>query len=97
MVKAAELGSRGTPSASIEEVIALLKGADYLVDRQLATVLFLALRLAIRLAGAASEGDRVRIEENIFSRRYLIERPLRQSLEPAAVGARNKSSICYPR
>jgi MoxR-like ATPase len=121
--------------------VALLRGADYIADRSLATVLFLALRLgrplflegeagvgkteiakvlastlgrplirlqcyegldvaaavyewnypqqmmAIRLAEAAGEQDRSRIESDIFSRRHLIERPLLKALEPSPGGA----------
>ena len=127
--------------ASIDATLDLLGGANYVADRALATVLFLALRLrrplflegeagvgkteiakvlaktlgrslirlqcyegldvaaavyewnypaqmmAIRLAEAAGEHDRERIEANIFSQRYLIERPLLQALKPAAGGA----------
>ncbi|GAC1551018.1 MAG: MoxR family ATPase [Beijerinckiaceae bacterium] len=133
-----------TPAAmpgSIDETLALLSRADYVADRSLATVLFLALRLgrplflegeagvgkteiakvlaaslgrplirlqcyegldvaaavyewnyaaqmmAIRLAEASGETDRERLEHDIFSRRYLIERPLLQALEPSASGA----------
>ncbi len=133
-------GRRPLPG-SIEDVIALLRGADYLADRALATVLFLALRLkrplflegeagvgkteiakvlastldrplirlqcyegldlsaavyewnypqqmmAIRLAEAAGEHDRERIEHDIFSRRNLIERPLLKALQPSPYGA----------
>ena len=120
---------------SIEATLELLRSADYVADRALATVLFLALRLkrplflegeagvgkteiakvlagtlgrplirlqcyegldvasavyewnyaqqmmAIRLAEAGGEHDRERIENDIFSRRYLIERPLLRALE----------------
>ena len=38
--------------------------------------------MAIRLAEAAGEHDRTRIEHDIFSERYLIKRPLLQALEP---------------
>jgi MoxR-like ATPase len=126
---------------SIDETLDLLAGADYVADRSLATVLFLALRLgrplflegeagvgkteiakvlakslgrqlirlqcyegldvaaavyewnyaaqmmAIRLAEASGETDRERLEHDIFSHRYLIERPLLQALEPSASGA----------
>jgi MoxR-like ATPase len=41
---------------------------------------------AIRLAEAAGETDRDRLETDIFSRRYLIERPLIKALEPSATG-----------
>jgi MoxR-like ATPase len=126
--------------ASIDATLALLASADYIADRSLATVLFLALKMgrplflegeagtgkteiakvlaatlkrdlirlqcyegldlasavyewnypqqmmAIRLAEAAGETDRDRLESDIFSRRYLIERPLLKALEPSAEG-----------
>ena len=126
--------------ASIDETLALLRRADYVAERSLATVVFLSLRLgrplflegeagvgkteiakvlaatlgrklirlqcyegldvaaavyewnypaqmmAIRLAEAAGEHDKERIEHDIFSERYLIKRPLLQALEPAAGG-----------
>ncbi len=121
---------------SIEATIDLLAKADYIADRSLATVLYLALRMgrplfvegeagvgkteiakvlattlgrrlirlqcyegldissavyewnygaqmiAIRLAEAEGEGDRARIEHDVFSERFLIKRPLLQALEP---------------
>src|SRR6201995_1030365 len=127
--------------ASIDATLTLLGEADYLADRSLATVLFLALRMgrpiflegeagvgkteiakvlasslgrrlirlqcyegldvatavyewnypaqmmAIRLAEAAGEHDKDRIEHDIFSERYLIKRPLLQALEPGVNGA----------
>jgi MoxR-like ATPase len=42
--------------------------------------------MAIRLAEAAGEHDRTRIEHDIFSERYLIKRPLLQALEPSESG-----------
>ena len=125
---------------SIEAVLHLLEGADYVADRALATVLFLSLRLgrplllegepgvgkteiakvlakmlgrrlirlqcfegldissavyewnyaqqmmAIRLAEASGDTDRARLENDVFSLRYLIKRPLLQALEPFAEG-----------
>ena len=122
--------------ASIEATLDLLAKADYIADRSLATVLYLALRMgrplfvegeagtgkteiakvlaatlgrklirlqcyegldissavyewnygaqmiAIRLAEAEGEGDRARIEHDVFSERFLIKRPLLQALEP---------------
>ncbi|HVV60852.1 MAG TPA: MoxR family ATPase [Pseudolabrys sp.] len=122
--------------ASIDATLELLSGADYIADRSLATVLFLALRMgrplflegeagvgkteiakvlaqalgrrlirlqcyegldvaaavyewnygaqmiAIRLAEAEGEGDKERIEHDVFSERFLIKRPLLQALEP---------------
>ena len=127
--------------ASIDETLKLLGGANYVSDRSLATVVFLALKLgrplllegeagvgkteiakvlsatlgrklirlqcyegldvatavyewnypaqmmAIRLAEAAGEHDKDRIEHDIFSQRYLIQRPLLQALEPTDGGA----------
>ena len=126
--------------ASIDDTLALLTGADYVADRSLATVLYLALKMgrplflegeagvgkteiakvlatslgrrlirlqcyegldissavyewnyaaqmmAIRLAEAAGETDRTRLEGDVFSERYLVKRPLLQALEPAAEG-----------
>ena len=45
--------------------------------------------MAIRLAEAASDGrnlDRSKLENDLFSERYLIRRPLLQALEPDAAG-----------
>jgi MoxR-like ATPase len=129
------------PPASIDETLELLRGASYVAERALATVVFLSLRLgrplllegeagvgktevakvlasalgrklirlqcyegldvatavyewnypaqmmAIRLAEAAGEHDKDRIEHDIFSTRYLIRRPLLQALEPSEGGA----------
>jgi MoxR-like ATPase len=125
---------------SIDATLALIAGADYIADRSLATVLFLALKMqrpiflegeagvgkteiakvlaatlqrklirlqcyegldvaaavyewnygaqmiAIRLAEAEGEGDRERIEHDVFSDRFLIKRPLLQALEPDVDG-----------
>jgi MoxR-like ATPase len=132
------LSPRALP-ATIDQTLELLAAADYLADRSLATVLFLALRMgrpiflegeagvgkteiakvlsstlgrrlirlqcyegldvaaavyewnyaaqmiAIRVAEA--EGDRDRIEHDVFSERFLIKRPLLQALEPDTAGA----------
>jgi MoxR-like ATPase len=126
--------------ASIEATLDLLAKADYIADRSLATVLYLALRMgrplflegeagvgkteiakvlsqalgrrlirlqcyegldissavyewnygaqmiAIRLAEAQGEGDRARIEHDVFSERFLIKRPLLQALDPDPAG-----------
>ena len=126
--------------ASIEATLDLLAKADYVADRSLATVLYLALRMgrplfvegeagvgkteiakvlsatlgrrlirlqcyegldissavyewnygaqmiAIRLAEAEGEGDKARIEHDVFSERFLIKRPLLQALEPDPAG-----------
>src|SRR5271168_3337274 len=126
---------------SIDATVALLAEAEYLTDRSLGTVLYLALRLgrplflegeagvgkteiakvlaaslgrrlirlqcyegldvaaavyewnyaaqmmAIRLAEAAGEHDKDRIEHDVFSQRYLIKRPLLQALDPGVGGA----------
>lgn len=45
-----------------------------------------AQMMAIRLAEAAGEHDRERIEHDIFSDHYLIRRPLLQALEPQEGG-----------
>ncbi|HET9717782.1 MAG TPA: MoxR family ATPase [Pseudolabrys sp.] len=125
---------------SIESTLNLLAEANYIADRPLATVLYLALRMtrplfvegeagvgkteiakvlastlgrrlirlqcyegldvsaavyewnygaqmiAIRLAEAQGEGDRERIEHDVFSERFLIKRPLLQALEPDPSG-----------
>jgi MoxR-like ATPase len=42
--------------------------------------------MAIRLAEAAGEQDRARIEHDVFSERYLIKRPLLQALESTTEG-----------
>ena len=125
---------------SINSTLDLLAKADYIADRSLATVLYLALRMgrplfvegeagvgkteiakvlattlgrrlirlqcyegldvsaavyewnygaqmiAIRLAEVEGEGDRTRIEHDVFSERFLIKRPLLQALEPDPSG-----------
>jgi MoxR-like ATPase len=125
---------------SIDDALRLVGEADYVADRSLATVLFLALKMgrplflegeagvgkteiakvlakalgrklirlqcyegldvsaavyewnyaqqmmAIRLAEAAGETDRERLEHDVFSRRYLVERPLLKALQPSADG-----------
>ncbi len=126
---------------SIDATLALLAKADYVADRSLATVLYLALKMgrplflegeagvgkteiakvlsaalgrrlirlqcyegldvaaavyewnygaqmiAIRMAEAQGEGDRARLEHDVFSEQYLIKRPLLQALEPDPAGA----------
>src|SRR5207244_8962099 len=42
--------------------------------------------IAIRLAEAEGNVDRNRLEQDVFSERYLIKRPLLQSLEPSTPG-----------
>ncbi len=125
---------------SVDEVLALLSGGDYVADRSLATALFLSLRLGrplflegdagvgktevakvlartlgrrllrlqcyegldlasaayewnysrqmleIRIAEAAHALDRTRIEQDLFSERFLVKRPLLQALEPDPAG-----------
>jgi len=125
---------------SIDDTLGMLAKADYIGDRSLATVLFLALRMgrplflegeagvgkteiakvlsaalgrrlirlqcyegldvaaavyewnygaqmiAIRMAEATGEGDRARVEHDVFSERFLIKRPLLQALEPDPAG-----------
>ena len=46
-----------------------------------------AQMIAIRLAEAEGEGDRARIEHDVFSEKFLIKRPLLQALEPDPDGA----------
>ena len=129
------------PPTSIDATLALLSAADYLADRSLATVLFLALKMgrplflegeagvgkteiakvlsgtlgrrlirlqcyegldvaaavyewnyaaqmiAIRMSEAQGERDRERLEDDVFSDRFLIKRPLLQALEPDPAGA----------
>src|SRR5436189_4250330 len=129
------------PPASIDATLDLLAAADYLADRSLATVLFLALKMgrplflegeagvgkteiakvlsqtlgrrlirlqcyegldvaaavyewnyaaqmiAIRVAEAEGERDRGRLEHDVFSERFLIERPLLQALGPDPSGS----------
>ncbi len=134
----------GSPVAlpqSIDETLALLQKGDYVADRALATVIFLALKLgrpillegeagvgkteiakvlsktlgrdlirlqcyegldvasavyewnyagqmmAIRLAEAGGATDRAELENDVFSEKYLIKRPLLQALEPHVNGA----------
>jgi MoxR-like ATPase len=126
---------------SIDETLSLLSAGNYVADRALATVVFLALRMgrpillegeagvgkteiakvlaatlgrrlirlqcyegldvssavyewnyagqmmAIRLAEAEGVVDRSRLEQDIFSERYLVRRPLLQALAPDPVGA----------
>ncbi|HEX5211113.1 MAG TPA: MoxR family ATPase [Pseudolabrys sp.] len=125
---------------SIDATLDLLAKADYVGDRSLATVLYLALKMgrplflegeagvgkteiakvlsqalgrrlirlqcyegldissavyewnygaqmiAIRLAEAEHEGDRDRVEHDVFSEKFLIKRPLLQALEPDTAG-----------
>jgi MoxR-like ATPase len=127
--------------ASVDDVEKLLSSQNYVADRALAIVVFLALRLGrplllegeagvgkteiakvlasalgrrlirlqcyegldvstavyewnfprqmmeIRLAEAAGEQDRERLEQGVFSERFLIERPLLQAMRPQAGGA----------
>ncbi len=127
--------------ASIEDTLALLGGADYVADRSVATVVFLALKMGrplflegeagvgkteiakvlaqtlgrplvrlqcyegldvasavyewnyarqmieIRLAEAEGIKDRERLGEDIFSARFMIERPLLQALRSGPEGA----------
>ncbi|RDV05285.1 AAA family ATPase [Undibacter mobilis] len=126
---------------SIDATLAMLAKANYVADRSLATVLYLALKMgrplflegeagvgkteiakvlstalgrrlirlqcyegldvsaavyewnygaqmiAIRMAEAQGEGDRDRLEHDVFSERYLVKRPLLQALEPDPAGA----------
>jgi MoxR-like ATPase len=125
---------------SIDGTLTMLAKADYVADRSLATVLYLALKMgrplflegeagvgkteiakvlssalgrrlirlqcyegldvaaavyewnygaqmiAIRMAESQGEGDRARLEHDVFSQNYLIKRPLLQALEPDPAG-----------
>ena len=48
---------------------------------------YAAQMIAIRVAEAQGEGDRERLEHDVFSERFLIKRPLLQALEPDTAGA----------
>jgi MoxR-like ATPase len=126
---------------SIDDTLKLLSSGNYVADRALATVVFLALRMgrpillegeagvgkteiakvlaatlgrklirlqcyegldvssavyewnyaaqmmAIRLSEAEGIVDRARLEEDVFSERYLVKRPLLQALAPDPGGA----------
>ncbi|MBV1704892.1 MAG: MoxR family ATPase [Hyphomicrobiales bacterium] len=48
---------------------------------------YAAQMMAIRLAEATGEGDRRRLESDVFSERHLIRRPLLQALDPDPAGA----------
>src|SRR5882724_8191301 len=48
---------------------------------------YAAQMIAIRVAEAEGEHDRARIEHDVFSERFLIKRPLLQTLEPDAAGS----------
>jgi MoxR-like ATPase len=132
--------NKSIPS-SIDDTLKLLTSGQYVGDRSLATVLFLALRMgrplflegeagvgkteiakvlaetlgrrlirlqcyegldvsaavyewnyaaqmiAIRLGEAEGNKDRGRLEDDVFSERFLIKRPLLQALEPDTAGA----------
>lgn len=121
--------------SSVDAVVDMLRGGNYVADRSLSTALYLALKLGrplflegeagvgkteigkvlsesldrrlirlqcyegldvssavyewnysmqmidIRIAEAAGQQDRERIEDDIFSERFLIKRPLLQALE----------------
>ncbi len=47
---------------------------------------YAAQMMAIRLSEAAGETDRARLEQDIFSERYLVRRPLLQAMEPQPGG-----------
>ena len=48
---------------------------------------YAAQMIAIRVAEAEGEHDRVKLEHDVFSERFLIKRPLLQALEPDVAGA----------
>ena len=72
------------PPASIDQTLALLAGADYLADRSLATVLFLALRMGrpLFLEGEAGVG-KTEIAKVLAStiRRRLIRQQCNEGLD----------------
>ncbi len=47
---------------------------------------YAAQMMAIRLAEASGETDRARMEQDVFSERYLVRRPLLQAMEPQPGG-----------
>lgn len=129
-----------SPPTSIDAMQELLRSGDYIPDRSLSTVLFLALKMgrpillegeagvgkteiakvlastlnrslirlqcyegldvssavyewnyaaqmmAIRLSEAEGGVDRTKLEQDIFSERYLVRRPLLQALTPDVAG-----------
>ena len=129
-----------SPPTSIDAMQDLLRSGDYIPDRSLSTVLFLALKMgrpillegeagvgkteiakvlastlnrslirlqcyegldvssavyewnyaaqmmAIRLSEAEGGVDRTKLEQDIFSERYLVRRPLLQALTPDVAG-----------
>src|SRR5438874_2442295 len=48
---------------------------------------YAAQMIAIRVAEAEGKHDRARLEDDVFSERFLIKRPLLQALEPDTAGA----------
>jgi MoxR-like ATPase len=48
---------------------------------------YAAQMIAIRLGEAEGNADRARLEQDVFSERFLIKRPLLQALEPDPAGA----------
>jgi len=129
-----------SPPTSIDAMQDLLRSGDYIPDRSLSTVLFLAIKMgrpillegeagvgkteiakvlastlnrslirlqcyegldvssavyewnyaaqmmAIRLSEAEGGVDRTKLEQDIFSERYLVRRPLLQALTPDVAG-----------
>ena len=129
-----------SPPTSIDAMQDLLRSGDYIPDRSLSTVLFLAIKMgrpillegeagvgkteiakvlastlnrslirlqcyegldvssavyewnyaaqmmAIRLSEAEGSVDRTKLEQDIFSERYLVRRPLLQALTPDVAG-----------
>src|SRR3978361_1364361 len=45
-----------------------------------------AQMIPIRMAEATGEDDKARVEQDVFSEKFLIKRPLLQALEPDAAG-----------
>src|SRR5205085_11668737 len=77
------------PPASIDDTLKLLASADYLADRSLATVLFLALRMGrpIFLAGEAGVGETAVAKALAATLgRRVIRPPCYEGLDAASAG-----------
>ena len=88
-------GEAGTGKTEIAKVLAATLGRKLIrlqcyegldVASALYEWNYAAQMMAIRLAEAAGERDRARLEHDIFAERYLVKRPLLQALEPAPEG-----------
>ena len=88
-------GEAGTGKTEIAKVLAATLGRKLIrlqcyegldVASALYEWNYAAQMMAIRLAEAAGERDRDRLEHDIFAERYLVKRPLLQALEAAPEG-----------